>query len=56
LVLGRLDSLPDVTIITGRSLSIDGPAGLPVQGDGDIIAHLPVVISVAARTLELVVP
>jgi YegS/Rv2252/BmrU family lipid kinase len=56
LVLGRLSLLPDVQILTGRCLRIEGEAGLPVQGDGDIIATLPVDIRVAERTLELVVP
>jgi len=56
LVLGRLSSLPDVKILTGRTLNIEGEAGLPVQGDGDIIAQLPVEIGVAERTLELVIP
>jgi diacylglycerol kinase (ATP) len=56
LVLGRLSSLPDVQILTAHRLHIDGEPGLPVQGDGDIIAHLPVEIGVAERTLELVIP
>ena len=56
LVMGRLSSLPDVQILTGRTLRIEGNPGLPVQGDGDIIATLPVEIRVAERTLELVVP
>lgn len=56
LVLGRLSTLPDVKILTGHVLRIEGEAGLPVQGDGDIIAHLPVEIIVAQRTLELVIP
>ena len=56
LVMGRLSALPDVQILTGKSLRIEGDPGLPVQGDGDIIATLPVEITVAARTLELVVP
>ena len=56
LVMGRLSSLPDVRIMSGRLIQIDGQAGLPVQGDGDIIATLPVEVSVAAETLELIVP
>jgi YegS/Rv2252/BmrU family lipid kinase len=56
LVLGRLSSLPDVRIETGRVIRITGQEGLPVQGDGDIIAELPVRISVADKTLELIVP
>jgi len=56
LVLGRLSSLPDVEILTAKTLTIDGEPGLPVQGDGDIVAHLPVTIQVAERTLELITP
>jgi YegS/Rv2252/BmrU family lipid kinase len=56
LVLGRLDRLPDVRIEAGRQVRITGEAGLPVQGDGDIIARLPVDIEVSDRTLELIVP
>ena len=56
LVAGRLSALPDVRIETGRTVRIEGQAGLPVQGDGDIIATLPVEISVCERTLDLIVP
>lgn len=56
LVMGRLSALPDVHIETGRHITITGEPGLPVQGDGDIIAQIPVVISVADKTLDLIVP
>ena len=56
LVLGRLSSLPDVQDRIGSLIRIDGEKGLPVQGDGDIIAHLPVTIEVSERTLDLIVP
>jgi YegS/Rv2252/BmrU family lipid kinase len=56
LVLGRLSRLPDVRIETGSLITIEGVPGLPVQGDGDIIAELPVTIEVSDRTLELIVP
>ncbi len=56
LVLGRLSALPDVRILSGRLIRIEGQKGLPVQGDGDIIAALPVEIDVAETTLDLVVP
>jgi len=56
LALGRLPHLPDVRIVTGRSVSITGPQGDPVQGDGDIIATLPVQIGLASRQLPLTVP
>lgn len=56
LVLGRLSTLPDVRILSGRVVRIDGQKDLPVQGDGDIIATLPVDIVVAPETLDLIVP
>ncbi len=56
LVMGRLSALPDVRIETGRHVKITGAQGLPVQGDGDIIAQTPVTIAVAEKTLELILP
>jgi diacylglycerol kinase (ATP) len=56
LALGRLPRLADFCILRGRAVSIDGPAGDPVQGDGDIIAHLPVRIEIAPQPLRLIVP
>jgi YegS/Rv2252/BmrU family lipid kinase len=56
LVMGRLGALPDVQILSARSVRIEGEEGLPVQGDGDVIATLPVTITVADKTLDLVVP
>ncbi|MDR3438506.1 diacylglycerol kinase family lipid kinase [Telmatospirillum sp.] len=56
LVMGRLAALSDVRILSARSLRIEGEDGLPVQGDGDIIATLPVDITVADKTLDLIVP
>jgi diacylglycerol kinase (ATP) len=53
---GRLHRLPDVRIVKGRSVSIEGPPGDPVQGDGDIIATLPVRIGLAPRQLSLTTP
>ncbi len=56
LVMGRLSQLPDVLIVTGRTIRITGEDGLPVQADGDIITQLPVEIKVAETTLEIVMP
>jgi YegS/Rv2252/BmrU family lipid kinase len=56
LTMGRLHSLPDVRIESGRSIRIEGDVGLPVQADGDIIAELPVEIGVSEKTLTLVIP
>lgn len=41
-VLGQLHRLPGYRVVPGFRVRIDGPAGDPVQGDGDPIAHLPV--------------
>jgi len=56
LALGRLGQLADFRILRGRVVVIDGPAGDPLQGDGDIIAHLPVRIEIALQPLRLIVP
>jgi YegS/Rv2252/BmrU family lipid kinase len=56
LALGRLPRLSDFRIERGRTVTIDGPAGDPLQGDGDVIAHLPVRIEIAPQPLHLIVP
>ncbi|MGD9743938.1 MAG: diacylglycerol kinase family protein [Dongiaceae bacterium] len=55
LVRGRLAGRRDFMIRTGRSVTIEGPVGDPVQGDGDIIGRLPVAISIAERPVEIAV-
>ena len=54
--MGDLRSLPDVEIVVGQRVVIDGPPGDPVQGDGDIIARLPVTIELSPVSLELMRP
>jgi diacylglycerol kinase (ATP) len=56
LALGRLGQLADFRILRGRVITIDGPTGDPLQGDGDIVAHLPVRIEIAPQPLRLIVP
>lgn len=56
LAFGRLPKLADFRIVRGRAVTIDGPVGDPVQGDGDIIAQLPVRIELAPQPLRLIVP
>ena len=48
--------LPDVTLVQGRSLRIEGPAGDPVQGDGDTLTRLPVDIEALPDAFDLVLP
>lgn len=56
LMLGRLGRLPEVSILPAREVTIEGADGAPLQGDGDILAHLPCTITVAEETLELLAP
>ncbi len=53
---GRLSRLPDVRILAARKVTIAGPTDDPVQGDGDIIARLPVTIELLPDALDLVMP
>lgn len=52
----RLKSGPTFAIEPGRRIVIEGPAGDPVQADGDIVASLPVEISSIPYALRLVYP
>jgi diacylglycerol kinase (ATP) len=54
LLVGRLHRLADITIVPARRIEIAGPAGDPVQGDGDTLAALPARIEIAPDTLRLV--
>jgi diacylglycerol kinase (ATP) len=56
LPLGLLPKLKDIKLIPAREVLIEGPEGDPVQGDGDVIAHLPVTIRLAERPLTVVAP
>ena len=53
LLLNVIPRLPDVDIVEGRSIEIEGPPGEPVQGDGDIVASLPLRVSIADRLLRV---
>ncbi|OYQ33370.1 hypothetical protein CHU95_13155 [Niveispirillum lacus] len=53
MTLGRLGGRPDILVLPAVSARIDGPTGEPVQGDGDIIARLPVDISVWGGRLRV---
>ena len=56
LFAGQLHRLPDITLIRAHKVEIDGPAGEPVQVDGDLDGELPVVIDIDDRVLRLAVP
>jgi diacylglycerol kinase (ATP) len=57
LITGRLSRLESFRIVPAATrVEIAGPPGAPVQGDGDIIARLDVVIDVLPGALNLVFP
>ena len=56
LACGRLARQEDVVLLRGREVSIEGRAGEPVQGDGDIIASLPITVRVVATPVDLLFP
>jgi YegS/Rv2252/BmrU family lipid kinase len=56
LLLGVLPRAAGYRIVAGKLITIDGPVGAAVQGDGDLIGSLPARIELAATTLKLLVP
>lgn len=56
LTLGLLHKLPEIELVRGREVTITGPAGEPVQADGDIAARLPAQVRIGARAIPLIVP
>lgn len=50
---GRLTRFPDYRVVTAARVTIDGPPGDAVQGDGDVVARLPVEIALAGWTLPV---
>jgi diacylglycerol kinase (ATP) len=56
LVLGRISKLHDVRVIEARDIVVRGTDGRAVQADGDIVARLPVHITVDPEPVKLVFP
>lgn len=54
--MNRLPRVAGYRIVSGRHVTIEGPPGDPVQGDGDVIGHLPMTIDLAPQPLSLVMP
>lgn len=52
--LGRFHRLPELRAMCADELEIEGPAGEPVQADGDIVAHLPARIDIAPGPLRII--
>ncbi len=56
LIFGRIAMWPDVAVIAGRTLVVDGAPGQAVQADGDIIAALPARIEIDPEPVRLAYP
>jgi diacylglycerol kinase (ATP) len=56
LPMNRLADLPEIEHVTAQTMTILGPRGAPLHGDGDIVARLPAEISIAPEPVELIVP
>lgn len=56
LFLGVLPRLRDVTILRAREVMVTGDRVLPVQGDGEIVGHLPVTIRIGHDPVLLISP
>ncbi|PWR18850.1 diacylglycerol/lipid kinase family protein [Zavarzinia compransoris] len=54
--LDRVPRLSSVTLQPFRRLAVTGPAGDPIQGDGDVIGRLPAEIRLADTTLLVAAP
>ena len=53
LALGRLHRSAHVKIVKARRITIEGPEGDPLQGDGDLIGRLPVTIELSPTAIGL---
>jgi len=56
LLMNRLARLPDVNVVPGSRITVEGGAGEPVQCDGDTSLGLPLIASAGDKTLQLVMP
>jgi YegS/Rv2252/BmrU family lipid kinase len=56
MALGHLADRRDFLINEATSLDISGPAGLPVQADGDLLCRLPATFRVLPDAVELIFP
>ena len=56
LLLGSLPRRQDITFLRSREACVSAGEAVPVQADGEIVAHLPVKIAIAEQSLLLVRP
>ncbi|MGC2415702.1 MAG: YegS/Rv2252/BmrU family lipid kinase, partial [Stellaceae bacterium] len=56
LLLGGVTRHKDITVLRAREASVSAAAAIPVQADGEIVGHLPVLIGIAEEPVHLVRP
>lgn len=56
LVTNRLPGQRDVVVQDGNAFTIDGPAGDPIQADGEVVGRLPAEVRTVPDAATLVVP
>ncbi|GAB5470492.1 MAG: diacylglycerol kinase family lipid kinase [Rhodospirillales bacterium] len=56
LLRGRLHRAKGVRLLQAVEVKVEGPDGDPVQGDGELVACLPLFLSVAKARLDVLVP
>ena len=49
---GVVPHMKGVTLIDASNIRIEGPTGDPVQGDGDILTHLPLDVRIADKSID----
>jgi diacylglycerol kinase family enzyme len=56
LLIGLLPRLSGFRVVSGKMVTIDGPAGARLQGDGDLIGELPARVELSPKPLMLLLP
>jgi diacylglycerol kinase (ATP) len=56
LLLDRLPQRSDIAILRCREAFVSAAEAVPVQADGEIVAHLPILIGIAEQPLQFVQP
>ena len=56
LLLNAIPRLSEVRVLPARDVVVEGPVEDPVQGDGDVVARLPLRVAVDDRPISLLLP
>ena len=56
LLLDAIPRLSGVRVVPAREVAVEGPADDPVQGDGDVVARLPLRVVLDSEPFNLLLP